>query len=534
LKAIHDCIKVKIGNGRFDSFNVLKLTETRTITSEKDGIGLFPKVLEVDSTQVIIDYFKYLKEPVPDSLIVVFLKDKKYKAPHIYLFLAYKNNFYVVNNDEQNLNQMWATGIRQKDRYDYWYHFGNIWMPYHEIMKKEKASKSTAITLKQKKIIEQRPLIDIFRVHPEFKLWLEMFVYRLLDYFKKHGSGIPLGTTPENVVKLMLEDKTDVKELQNNVPLQQVDNWQGEGEKIISMGLSFNSTKDSASYLMDKYKSKMTSVVPSIAKVPVMLATEKHISNVIRFEQRKLVADQLQKLVNDDYHKNKKSVYKWFMKLLQKKGAEEIIKLALEDKTYSFDYVKTWGTERDNESVSVNGMSVRLQKDAELQKRHVLILHHYKKMPMLWEKDNIDIDIIMMPKKSLYSNYPRRSNCSLCNNVQYSYLLELSFIDYRSILEFFDVDKESIPQHYIDHFHNTNILNSENYLHEDDDPVFMVKDPFFRRRTSHSSFISFNDNLDSNPEIRVFYGLCKRCFKKNAPEHVVNSDDYRLRLEEKE
>jgi hypothetical protein len=334
----------------------------------------------------------------------------------------------------------------------------------------------------------------------------------------------------------MLEDKTDKKELESNVPLTVVGEYSDSNtEKVLSMGKSFHSNKDSASYLMEKYKDKMTSVVPSIQKVPVMLATKRHIENVIRFEQRKLVANQLQKLVNADYNKNKTQVYKWFLDLLKKVGKEEIIIRALEDKTYSFDYVKgTFATDKDVK-VSVNGMSVTLQKNVEFQKRHVLQLYHYKEMPSLYNESNRDIDIIMMPKKSLYGgNYPKRNNCVLCNKVQFTYLLELSFIDYRSILEFFGVKKDEIPQHYIDHFHNINVLNSDNHLHDDADPVFMVKDPFFRRRTSHSSFLSINDNLDSNPEIRVFYGLCKRCFKKHAPEDVINSDDYRLRLEEKD
>lgn len=510
LQAIHDCIKVSIGNRKYDQINILKLTDTKSISSPDDTIVLFPNVLEIDSPQALIEYFRLSTKLIVDTLFVTFTKDQRYKnIPHIYLYLLYKNKFYVLNMDEQNLNQSWATGLRSPDRYDHWYHFNNIWLPFKMILKSDKKTESTEIELRKKSVFKHSLLSDIFEKKPEAKVWIDMFLYRVLDYIKNETNVIPLGVTPEEVLVPMLEYK-GVKELETNVKLNQV----GFEGNIEPMGKSFASYIDPISYLMKKYLSQMTSVVPSIKKVPLMLARKEHIENVILFEQRKLVAEQLQKLVRDDYKKNHKRVYSWFRKLVKSNDLKKIIEKALKDEEYSFHYFGKFPKKEDRKyGEVVNGMRVNLVGNDKIQKRKLLIVYKLKvdSTPYV---ENDDLNLIMTESKHFWSDYPKRALCSICKKHKWYYIIRLSFIDYMQICEFFNLKEEDLPKEYVEHFHYQNTTKSSLSLHNDDDPAFMVIDPYFREHETHRDVVIFNDNRSDNPEMNIFYVSCKRCFNK--------------------
>lgn len=514
IQAIHDCIKVTIGNKQYDQINILKLTDTKSISSPDDKIGLFPNVLEIDSPQALIEYFRLTKKPIHDTLFITFSKDQRYNnTPHIYLFLLYRNKFYVLNMDEQNLNQSWTTGLRQRDRYEYWYHFENIWLPFKMILKSDKKTTSTEIELRNKKVFKHALLTDIFQKKPEAKVWIDMILYRVLDFIKNDINKIPLGVTPEETLVPMLEYK-DVKELQTKVPIKHV----SFDEKVEIMGDSFASRGDPSSYLIEKYSSKMTSVVPSIKKVPMMLATKEHIENVVLFEQRKLVAKQLQKLVRQDFKKNHKKVYSWFRKLVKSSNTREIIEKALEDKEYSFHYYGDFPKKENRKyGVSVNGMTVNLVDRKKIQKRKLLILYNLKEdhTPFV---ENDDLNIIMSKSKDIYSNYPKLSFCNLCKKYSSFYIMRLSFIDYLQICEFFNIKESELPKEYVQHFHYQNTTASDNHIINDADPVYTVRDPYFRERETDGQPLVLNDIRQDNPEINIFYFGCKRCIDKITKE----------------
>lgn len=516
IQAIHDCIKVTIGNTNYDQINILKLTDTKSISYSDDKIGLFPNVLEIDSPQALIEYFRLSKKPLEDTLFVTFTKDKRYNnIPHIYLFLLYRNKFYVLNMDEQNLNQSWATGLRTPDRYDHWYHFNNIWLPFKMILKSDKKTISTEIELRTKAVFKHSLLSDIFEKKPEAKVWIDMFLYRVLDFIKNETNKIPLGITPEETLVPMLEYK-EVKELQVKVPLKHV-SYDG---KVEPMGNSFGSRGDPTSYLMKKYGSKMTSVVPSIKKIPVMLAPKEHIENVIIFEQRKLVAKQLQKLVRDDFKKNYKKVYSWFHKLVKSTDTVKIIQKALEDKEYSFHYYGNFPKKEDRKyGVPVNGIRINVVGTNKIQKRKLLVLYNLKEDHKPWV-ENDDLNIIMSKSKTLYSDYPKRALCNICRKFSWFYVIRLSFIDYMQICEFFNLKKEELPKEYIEHFHYQNTTSSDHHLVNDADPVCTVRDPYFREHEVSTQSLVINDNDNSNPEMNIFYFCCKRCFQKHKKPEI--------------
>lgn len=513
IEAIHDCTKVTIGNRKYDQINILKLTDTKSISSDNDTIGLYPSVLEIDHPQALIEYFRLNKNKIHDTLFVTFSKDERYNnIPHIYLYLLYKNKFYVLNMDEQNLNQSWSTGLRTPDRYDHWYHFNNIWLPFKEILKSDKKTTSTDIELRTKKVFKHRLLDDIFEKNPEAKVWIDMFLYRVLDFLKNDKNRIPLGVTPEQTLVPMLEYK-GVKELQIKVPLKNV----GYEGKIEPMGDSFASSGDPTSYLMKKYASKLTSVVPSIKKVPMMLAPKEHIENVVLFEQRKLVARQLQKLVRDDFKKNHKKVYSWFHRLVKSSNTKDVIEKALLDKEYSFHY---YGNFKDFDGKPleyeiVNGMKVNLIGNNRIQKRKLLVVYNLKEhhTPFV---ENDELNIIMSRSKTFYSKYPKRELCNFCKKFTWFYLIRLSFIDYLQICEFFNLKEEELPKQYVEHFHYQNTTSSDHHLIDDDDPVCMVTDPYFRDKETDGSGVIFNDRRSDNPEMNIFYFACKRCYKKHG------------------
>ena len=515
VQAIHDCIKVTIGNRHFDQINILKLTDTQSISTPDDTIGLYPSVLEIDSPQALIEYFRLTKKPLLDTVFITFSKDQRYNnIPHIYLYLLYRNKFYVLNMDEQNLNQSWATGLRSPDRYDHWYHFNNIWLPFKMILKSDKKTESTEIELRNKKVFKHSLLADIFQQKPEAKVWIDMFIYRILDFLKNENNAIPLGITPEEALVPMLEYK-EVKELQTKIPLKHV-GYDGEVE---TMGESFGSDGDPTSYLLKKYASKMTSVIPSIKKVPMMLATKEHIENVILFEQRKLVAEQLQKFVRDDFKKNHKKVYSWFHKIVKSSVSKKIIEKALEDNEYSFHYFGKFPKEDRKYGVSVNGITVKLTGRSKIQKRKLLIVYNLREddLPFV---ENDDLNMIMSKSKTLYSVYPKHALCNLCEEYTCTFIIRLSFIDYLQICEFFNIKEEELPKEYIEHFHYQNTTASDHHLVHDADPVCMVTDPYFRDRETSRQVVILNDSRDTNPEINVFYFSCKRCFKKHGGKEI--------------
>lgn len=512
IKAIHDCIKVSIGNRKYDQINILKLTDTKSISTPDDKIVWFPNVLEIDDPRALIEYFRLNKTPMVDTLFITFTKDKRYNnIPHIYLFLLYRNKFYVLNMDEQNLNQSWTTGLRSPDRYDHWYHFNNIWLPFKMILKSDKKTTTTALELRTTKVFKHSLLSDIFEKKPEAKVWIDMFMYRVLDYLKNEDNKIPLGVTPEDTLVPMLEYK-DVKELQSKVPLKEV-SYDG---KVQPMGDSFGSSGDPSSYLMKKYASKLTSVVPSIKKVPLMLAPKEHIENVILFEQRKLVAKQLQKHVRDDFKKNHKKVYSWFRKLVKSRDVTEVVKKALEDKEYSFHYYGNFPKKEERSMEFINGMEINIIGKNKIQKRKLLILYGLKEnhIPTFIENDNLNI--IMTKSKTFWSDYPKRALCNLCKKVSWYYVIRLQFIDYLQICEFFNLKEEELPKEYVEHFHYQNTKAGDHHEVDDDDPVCMVTDPFFREYETSNQTVIFNDNNSTNPEMNVFYFSCKRCFKKHG------------------
>ena len=91
--------------------------------------------------------------------------------------------------------------------------------------------------------------------------------------------------------------------------------------------------------------------------------------------------------------------------------------------------------------------------------------------------------------------------------------LQLTFIDYRQFLEFFNLTEKDIPKAMVEHMHQENTLYVGNSILTDVDPIDTIRDPWFR-----------NDRIGCvyspgwDPHLIINIPLCKRCLRKIRTE----------------
>jgi len=494
LSAIYSAMKIKIGNNYYDQFQILKYANLKSIPNEDDSVGIFPDLLEIDNPPALVEYFKLQREPIHDCLILGFMRGKTSYKPTIYLFLVWNNSFYVISFDDKRFNLENVAGSRDPDSYKERV-FGNIWLPLEIFFGEKKTTDSTEIQVRNQKIFKRGKMSEIFKDEPESKAWLEMFTYRFLDYIKNPKNKIPSGHTPNEIIK-MLADKSDNK-IETRV-------------KTDKHHSSFESQNDASSFLLTKYASNITSVVPAVSDYPVIIGTKSHIEGVVKYKQRKKIADALQVENYKDWRKNSTRVYKQFEKFAKSQDIIEITKLALQDKKYPKMFYRGMGGE-----IYYEGKNRKI-KEPTILNVSILTIENINDRYNDWYFDSDKLEINWTPSGKTVIN-EKLVNCQTCNKFKYTILVTLRFQDYRQILAFYNITEDKLPKQFMEHLHFQNEAYVGNPRLSDTDPVDEVKDFWFRsvEKNQVGAYKKTNHYFASGqPDIKIHIPLCKRCLKK--------------------
>lgn len=485
LDAIYDAVKISFGENEYSLFQILKFGKIESNSSE--GVVLHKHILEIDNPSALVEYFKLQKETIKDCIILTFMRNKKYEfKPTVYFFFVWQNYLYVIDMGERRLNLDNTAGQRNPTRY--YEKFDRIWLPV-DIIFGEKKSKSTQVTIRKQKVFRRGNLFDMFKKSPEMKAWLDMFTYRILDYIQNPKKKIEFGVTTYDTIKA-LEDKSQ-KKIEKRVKVL--------GKRYSS----FESVGDAGSYLIDSYADKITSIVPSTSDMPMIIGTSDFIEGVVKYKQRNELANTIQKLNYKDWKKNSKRVYDWFKKFVKSHRLSDIIRLALQDKEYTYLEYPHW-TEKIKKPTLMSESIMKLDYDYDW---------HYGDEPLI---------ISWCLNEKLYD-----SPCENCRKFKAKLFIEIEFKDYRQVCEFFNTEKEKLPTEFVKHFHRQNETYVGNSILDDTDPVDEISDFWFRDIQTHQmeGWKSTGGKFpDGQPFLKIIIPLCKHCVKKHGgivPEIII-------------
>jgi len=488
LDAVLDAVKVTIGNERHVQFQVLKFADLKSTQNPDEGIGVYPFILEIDNPNALIEYFRMQKIPVFDCLILGFMRNKNYEfKPTIYMFLIWKNEFFVLDMGERRFNLESTAGARNPEKYIE-RNFQNVWLPLDIIIEGKTNTDSADILVRDQKIFRRANIFKIFEESPEMKAWIDMFIYRVLDYIKNQKNKIEQGFVPTDIVK-MLEDKSVIEE---RIPIKSLEKYH----------TSFESSGDSSSYLIKKYGTKITSVVPTESSFPIIIGTKDRIEGIVKYKQREKLAQSLERELFKDWKKNHSQVYKRFNKFVMSHNVNGIISVALEDRKYPYMEVK-------GGSIYVNHERIEIKEPTMVEDSIIKIRDDYR-----WQDTDDDLTII-------WNNHSlRNGHCEICNKFQWKKLIYLQFKDYRQICSFFNVDEDKLPVQFIEHFHRQNETEYGNPILSDTDPMDQINDFWFRdvsTKLVEGWENTKNMFASGEPYIKIIIPLCRRCLKKSLP-----------------
>lgn len=493
FQAIKDSVDITIGNDKYSRLEILKFADIKTKSNKDDGIGIFPQLLEIDNPAALAEYLRYKQEPMPESLILTFMRNEKYEfKTNIYMFLVFDNNLYIIDMTEHRLNIDNSAGARSPSKY-FERNYENIWLPWDVFSRKGVKSESTQLTVRDKKIFVRQNLQEIFVKSPEIAAWLDMIIYRILDYVKKNKKKIPQGVTTDSILK-MLEDKSENQKIELRVKIEDKDN----------PNASFESRNDNSSYLLEKYGDRLKAIVPSSLKYPAVVGTQKYVENVIKYKQRVELAKILEKEIKLDFRKNHKRVYGWFKKFIRSCERKKLIETALLDKKYSI-------LVPDDNHMFIEGKSAKVKEPTIMQDR-ILTVQTLKEHSAYWA--DTPLEIILTGTQHLFLDGRKRELCQYCKKFQWQFLVELYFRDYRQIMEFFNLEQKDLPKEYIDHFHYKNEVYYGNSILDDTDPLDSIHDPYFREKVNYGWHVIVNGYSQGFPHLEVVIPVCKICFKK--------------------
>lgn len=494
LVAIRDASKVKIGNGRYDKFEVLKIGQLgNNPDMPRRGFKLYEHVLQIDDPASLAEWLKQQQNLDVDMLILTFRQhvQRAWKSD-VNFFLLWKGALYVLNMSERRLNVDNTEGDRNPDRYleRTW---DKIWLPIEALTSIKDDSKkieTTAIELRTKKVIKRANLSDIFKEMPESQAWLEMFLLRALDYIENAPGELPRAVTPADYLR-MLPDKSNLQKIDTRV-------------KTADDYSSFHSINDSSSYLLKKYQGKITAIVPALSELPQVMGTAKYVEGVVRYQQRKHVADALEKVLWDDFKENSARVYGWWRDFVLSRNVQELVRQALADEEYTYM--------RYPDSLTGSPAVPTLKKGS--------ILNLSKYLP---DEDDL-LEVALLNGAAARRRYYRADEipCQNCLKFRHNVIIQLTFKDYRQVCDFFKIKEEDLPREFVEHFHWQNESYVGNSILDDTDPVDEITDPWFR--AVYTPAFAENDSdlrASGQPHLDIHIPLCTHCFKsgKAGMEH---------------
>jgi hypothetical protein len=441
LTAIQDAAKVTIGDEH--QFQILKIAD---IPTKSGKVGVFDSILEVQLPDQLVHYLSTRAQPLPDCLIITIQRNEKYDFKSAFtLFLAISNSIYAISNREQRLNLDNTAGARRPDHY-LENRYSHVWLPIDLIVGEE--AKTTAITIPGSTVKRLASFSDVVEKTPEIAYWLNLFLIRAVDYVRT--TKIQTGVTARTV-QLMLEDA---------------------GRRNDRTRPPTESQADASSFLEQKYASQVTELaVQSPENLLGVISTEKHIAELIQFQRRKALAQELQKLVNKDKEQHFKAIFEWFKTFVKSHDLEETLRKVLLNQEYPrMFYLKFAANEKYAVGLGKERI-LTLQKGGEF-------LDFKDETEFNWTNDGE----IYTNKGAPYWKHltVKRVPCQVCRKYEWKTGVKVTFVDYRQICSLFNVKPEQLPREIVEHLHQQNNAYVGNEILDDVDPVDLVRDPWFR------------------------------------------------------
>ncbi|MDG6989624.1 MAG: hypothetical protein JRN21_09960 [Nitrososphaerota archaeon] len=568
LDAIYDAVKVKVGTGRYDQFHVMKMGSIKT--SATGGFQVFDQILEIDNPEALVEYLKASKNPLPQSIMVTFVRNKKrgWKS-NIFLFFLWKDTVYILDAGDRRLNLDNTHGDRNPGMYldD---KFKHVWLPFKILLGERRPSNASAMVLREQKVFMRGSLQAIFAKEPALGAWLQIFLYHVADYIQtaEQKKEIPEGTSTATVLKA-LEDKSAQIEVKERV-------------KTGKYSDSFSSSGDASSYLIRKYGEQVKSIVPATISLPTVLGDRKYVEQVVAFKQRENIASAIEKLLWDDWKANHDRVYKWWNDFIRSQDLEALLAKALENRNSEYpvkvhpDFGGIWIAGKHFESVSPATTAKELQEkhaitEPTVVKTPVVGIHHG---PVGESKDQLTV--VLTKTGKLYDYVPHHvlcgykwtaddgrelfctresghrswehwhrkvdvgrttsvpTKCPVCDKNTWKSVVSLDFNDWLQFCAFFGLEQSQVPKEFIDHFHLQNEAYTGNTILEDIDPVDLIRDPWFRTIEEKSTYSEKEGKYvpsgleigqNSKPRLTGYIPICNSCFKSRIPESYFLSDN---------
>lgn len=459
IDAIYDAIKVNIDH----QFQILKLAKMKNYRKKKK-IHLYGDILDIENPDSLIYYLQNIREETSDCLIVAIQRNKKYDFKGVFLlFLIFNGYLYSIDNSSRRLNLDNTCGMRNPSKY-LEREYSNIWLPIDLLFEKQKK----VPILRGQRVFKIYTWDKIRKKNIGIIYWMNMFLYRIIEYIS--STNIDNGLIPKQTVPLLKS-----------------------ANKKVDFTYETKEQHGRNEYLLNKYKNKVQTKALVLAedKLPAIIGTKKYIQEVIAYKKREKIADEIEKALFEDFDKNKNKVKKWIQGFLDKQDAEKIVIRALEDKEYAYMHYPQFTEKRV----------------IELKKKKILSIGEYSwYYPEYYNWFRFG----KLLYDDIWKHYYEQI-CYFCGAKQKK-IMELTFIDYRQFLEFFELEEKDVPRQIIDHLHQKRQMYLGNSILDDLDPVDGINDPWFRGGDSAKEKYRFAHI--SPPKIYIEISVCLRCLNK--------------------
>ena len=482
IPALIGATKVKIGEEYNSQFHILKLHEFEE--AEKEGsIEIFDEVLSVENPEELIRYFtayqKASKEKIKNRVFLAIQKNKLFDFKGVFfIFLVYKGILYSTDSMERRANLFNVAGERNPDRY-LEEEMRDVWLPFNLLFDKTKKTDKLAVRESEYNVRKIAKLSEIFAANPEIEYWMEMFIYRVIESILT----IPVeeGMMLDAGMKMLGDGKIDIEKIK-------------EERKVEMKGeLGRND------YLIDLVGKKIDSLAVAKPALPAVLGSKKFLKDIVKFEENKFLAKQMENEIQKDFKEKSNKIYKNIKKTVLSKGIEWVAIRSLRNLSYTHDHWEHFADAsllKNGEEYKTTILSVSdtfsISKWSMSQQPHFFSFFRENE------------------EKSDYNDPLSRYRCCACETASLKKEVDITFRHWKAFAEFFEITEADIPQEMKDHLHTRNSLYVGNDIIDDVDPVELIEDPWFP-----------DSSRSDDHSMKLILYLCQRCyakFKRRAEE----------------
>ncbi|GAG14206.1 unnamed protein product, partial [marine sediment metagenome] len=198
--------------------------------------------------------------------------------------------------------------------------------------------KVKSLMLPNTQVFKVMTIEELIEALPESKFWLDMFLFRVVDFIV--NTKIEEGLTTKGVNSILaLTNKLDDRTIEVH-----------------------SSQADAGSYLAKKYDKEITSVAIKESEFPDVIGNREYITNLIKYRRRQIYAEELKQKAYEDFNKNYEKVFKTWKEFVKSHDYVTIIKKVLQDKKYTRMFYHNFGYvsyENREQKVGLGKESVR-------------------------------------------------------------------------------------------------------------------------------------------------------------------------------